>query len=294
MAFLAPPLGFFLTPARPKTKAPPQEPASGLFEIEGGPFASLEITTAQAWLRGVTITGALTISSPGVHRLDDVLVIDGPVKVADGARLEVFRSALPSVVTGKGGARERGRILEDPDSPGPLDASDALVARDSLIGSIAAEGRVTLDGVTVLGGCSAPSIRANETILAASLTLTAPASRSCLRYSRAPEGLPDGVKVHAVTTLAPLFEPSLDCPRPADPGAVAWGRPGCGVLDPDAPAAIRRGAEDGGELGAYHHRSHAAIPSAVATKLGDLLPVGIEPVVVLDRRLRQSPPTLRA
>jgi len=77
-----------------------------------------------------------------------------------------------------------------------------------------------------------------------------------------------------------------------------WGEPGCGVLHPVSPEAIRHGAEDGGEMGAFHHR--AASPShhtashhhvcalawdAVFEKLNDYLPVGMSAALIPDETL---------
>ncbi|NNK00749.1 MAG: hypothetical protein HKP58_10080, partial [Desulfatitalea sp.] len=42
------------------------------------------------------------------------------------------------------------------------------------------------------------------------------------------------------------------------------------------------GAEDGGELGAYHHRRYCGRQDAVVEKLKAFLPVGTIPVLIVD------------
>jgi hypothetical protein len=70
--------------------------------------------------------------------------------------------------------------------------------------------------------------------------------------------------------------------------------PGSGVLLPLSGPAIEAGAEDGGELGAYHHRGHAVHARAVLDKLRDYLPVGQIAVIIPDPKLNFPPPTLKS
>jgi hypothetical protein len=57
-----------------------------------------------------------------------------------------------------------------------------------------------------------------------------------------------------------------------------FGKSGCGVLHPATPDAIRFGADDGMELGAYHFWEL----SAINKKINDFLPMSMETVVVPD------------
>ena len=52
---------------------------------------------------------------------------------------------------------------------------------------------------------------------------------------------------------------------------------------------IAGGAEDGGEMGAYHHLHLVASREAVITKLKDFLPTGIKPVMIPDHSLHRLP-----
>jgi hypothetical protein len=70
---------------------------------------------------------------------------------------------------------------------------------------------------------------------------------------------------------------------------VTFGQPGCGVLHPATPVEIAKGAEDGGEMGTYHHLHLVASRAAVITKLKDYLPTGIKPVIIPDHSLHDMP-----
>lgn len=290
VVFLAAPPGFFTGESLPG-KAHTFD-VGGLHTVDRVVTTDCTVTAGSLWLRRSTVKGVLRITAPGVHRLDDVVVLGGPVEIGTGVRLECSRCALPTVTILGGGTTERGDVPPDPGLPGPLDATDGLVARDSLVRTIDSTRRVTLDGVTVLGACTARSVRASETILAGSLTLTGPPAGTRVRFSRVPPGLPSAACQYRNTSVMALFEAALGCASWRSSTPAKWGEPGCGVLDPEAPIALRTGAEDGGELGAYHHRRHGALAAAVREKLHGLLPVGIEPVIVIDRRLVATPPQL--
>ena len=68
-----------------------------------------------------------------------------------------------------------------------------------------------------------------------------------------------------------------------------FGDRGCGVLHPATPAAIRHGAEDGGEMGAFHGDYLSLLAEAVVDKLQEYLPVGLQAVVIPDTRLLDMP-----
>ena len=61
---------------------------------------------------------------------------------------------------------------------------------------------------------------------------------------------------------------------------VEFGKAGCGVLHPATHRRIRLGAEDGGELGAYHHQRHVLRELAALDKMREFLPVTQTPVLV--------------
>jgi Phage tail protein (Tail_P2_I) len=160
------------------------------------------------------------------------------------------------------------------------DASDTpiIVAHDSLFGEIAAPGLVQLQYCTVLGSLNCGRLQASDSIFNGAVTLaTATKDRPhCIRFSCIPSG----------SLIPERLSNALD-------GPVFWsvefGAPGCGVLCPSTTEAIRFGAEDGGEMGAYHHRCYCLLTKAVLDKLREFLPVGIEAVIVPDERLHRLP-----
>lgn len=185
-----------------------------------------------------------------------------------------------------------GELVVDVDG---ADAGDVLIeATDCLFGSVRSNGRVRLEYCTVLEDADFQALDASDSIFAGTLAVTG--TPSCIRYSRVPEGFtpPAAAALHATTTAEPQF---LDLPRCVDgdarPGTGAFGEPGCGVLHPAAPRALRTGAEDGGEMGASHRLAFTLETEAVLAKVAEHLPLNVRPVLVVDPRLLQRPPRIR-
>lgn len=107
---------------------------------------------------------------------------------------------------------------------------------------------------------------------------------ACLRHVRVPVELLDSVsadernRVQQYTTDVPVFF------------RLGFGAAGAGVLHPATPASIRAGAEDGGELGGYHHQHLVLRWEAVQAKLAEFLPFGTEAVLIPDARFECAPP----
>jgi hypothetical protein len=72
---------------------------------------------------------------------------------------------------------------------------------------------------------------------------------------------------------------------------AGFGSRGGAVLDLGTSDAIRFGAEDGGEMGAYHDIGYARQDQAIVEKLEDHLPYGVVPVLIPDPRLHVTPPS---
>ena len=111
----------------------------------------------------------------------------------------------------------------------------------------------------------------------------------CIRYS----ALPEIPAVEMVSDGSPsgLVINELSCThRNVTCFSDQFGEHGCGVLHPAAPEAIRFGAEDGGEMGAYHRLRYSARQAAIMDKANDYLPVGIEAVLIPDETLVCPPP----
>ena len=58
--------------------------------------------------------------------------------------------------------------------------------------------------------------------------------------------------------------------------SLRYGHPAYGQLHDSCPAAIRAGASDGGELGAYHDRHATQSEAALRVRLAEHLRFGLE------------------
>lgn len=67
-----------------------------------------------------------------------------------------------------------------------------------------------------------------------------------------------------------------------------------GLLSPANATPIRSGAEDGGELGAYHDSNWLHRLAGVERKLRNYVPIGITPVLIPDPNLVDAPPEIDA
>lgn len=190
------------------------------------------------------------------------------------------------------------------------DDQSTLEAEGCLFGDVRVAGRGRLEYCTVVGDASFGTLQASDSIFAGALTTAyaegarAPgqsergdvgALPECVRYSRVPAELVESrpLSLHACTADEPVFV-RLDSCRGGRPvhGAGNFGEPGCGVLHPAAPRSIRFGAENGGEMGCYHHQRHTLEAAAILEKVAEHLPLGLIPVLIPDPRLHRRPPRL--
>ncbi|TKJ38593.1 phage tail protein [candidate division LCP-89 bacterium B3_LCP] len=183
-----------------------------------------------------------------------------------------------------------------------------FIAEDSLIGSTTANipGLVLMEYCTVLDNFDCNYIRASDCIFKGELNVSGKIlaiidekgiNRSnCVRFSRIPQDtfIP-GMDVHPEsfdtnTHEPPMFYKTMEFENNATSyHPIAFGDPGCGVLHPSTPDSIRFGAEDGGEMGAYHYKQYCLREAAILDKLKDFLPVGIEAALIPDHRLNEKP-----
>ncbi|MDQ6966343.1 MAG: hypothetical protein Q9M23_05420, partial [Mariprofundaceae bacterium] len=147
-----------------------------------------------------------------------------------------------------------------------------------------ARGLSRLEYCTVLDGMLSEALQASDCIFSGEVRKdhpgygNEPPEKGCVRFSRVPTALFGGIaRRHTCTDAKPLFF--------HDDFDELYRGSGCAVLHPATPEAIRSGAEDGGEMGAYHHRLYCLGQEAVIDKLKDYLPLGIEPVLIPDVRL---------
>ena len=151
----------------------------------------------------------------------------------------------------------------------------SLVANDCLLRRVkASNSLVRLEYCTVLGEMFAEFLEASDCIFMETLYKNeqkrkSPEGGIGIRYSRHDNESAFG-DIVGNTTEMPVFY------------TTQWGEPGCGVIHPVSPESIRNGAEDGGEMGAFHHRAYALAWEAVIQKLNDYLPVGMGVALIPD------------
>ena len=123
---------------------------------------------------------------------------------------------------------------------------------------------VSLEHVTVVGDTLAPALMASNAILFGQVTL-GDAANSCFRYTRYPREV-TGVQLFRCTTLFPIFS------------SFQFGHPAYLGLSVNTPAALRRGGEEGGEMGVWYAAGIPWREQNVMLKLREYLPVGLKPV----------------
>jgi hypothetical protein len=244
--------------------------------------------------------------------------IDGVVRLTDRRlyRFENVAFADQVTVTAgtvvlRGAAMERLTISRLRPSPADLTAPPILDALDALVGHLSvARGLARLESVTVLEAANVERLQASDCLLPDNLVVgPGAAPSSCVRFSRLPGPLTDAERRLGNTDERPVFFPLTRCQDGHElPGLADLELSTAGVLHPSTAAAIVLGAEDGGEMGAYHGTGYlpalggppleSARPSARAAaflaKLEELLPVGLLPVLIPDPRLARLPPTTRS
>jgi|APLak6261660231_1056022.scaffolds.fasta_scaffold01403_2 hypothetical protein len=166
-----------------------------------------------------------------------------------------------------------------------------LVARDCLLRTLRApSGLSQLEYCTVFSKVVSESLRASDCIFLGPLQRNINSSLppfGCLRYSRIEQSqlLIRTLSVHRITRDAVIMHNKTFGQSISD----AFGETCEGVLHPATSETVCFGAEDGGEMGAYHDQHHCLSRRAVCEKLKEFLPLGMEPIWITDRRLLEDP-----
>lgn len=265
--------------------------------------------------RPVLIKGIASLSLPddGGYPLSDIIFQDD-LTVTSGL-LILIRSAVPKL------------IVETPlNSEGNALAS--LSATDSLFQAIHVEhGLTRLEYCTVMLSARCKYLQASDCIFAGDISgvhklpedSTLNHFLNCLRFSSIPGAFLEDIKsqpeesvskklaralqlvdkagnlrLRSNTLEKPVFDKYAYCKDLLDMELITardaqYGEYGYGVLALHSAKAIRFGAEDGGEMGAYHHGYYALKAEAMLDKMREFLPVGIEPVLIYDKGLLQVP-----
>lgn len=182
------------------------------------------------------------------------LRIEGSVRL-----LVIERSILGPILNARGGRAE------------------SIQVRDSIVQTVApgtpalalTAGELTLSRSTILGTAHVHRLDASECILH-DVTVVDDTQHGCVRFTAWPEAsvLPRKYESVMVPAKAGLF------------ATDDFGRPDYAQLLSTAGDAIRAGAEDGSEMGAFAREKSAIKERSLLIKYQEYLPLGLEPVVV--------------
>jgi hypothetical protein len=231
----------------------------------------------RAHLRGgVKITGA----GAGSVIVLDGLLLEGGVIVADG-QLTALRIAHCTIAPGSGGLTVGRNVDLSVDiersisGPVAIDASAGSVSvRDSILdadGAVALAGPATaIDRSTLIGGASLRSVNASDCIFTAPVIVER-RQTGCVRYSYVPleSRVPRRFRCRPVDAAeADRLFPEFT--------SVRYGDPGYGQLAADTPAAIARGGDAEGEMGAFAFVQAPYRLANLRTRLDEYLRFGLE------------------
>jgi hypothetical protein len=227
-----------------------------LRQLEAGPPAPVRIRL------NITLAG---VAEDHLWRFENLL-LENTVMVENG-RVEFADCAVRRVVS-------------------PLARSDGFPvvgAVDTLMGTIETPaGLSRLEYVTVLGATCVRFLEASDCLFAGPVQRatddSAPPEDGCVRFSSVTPRQDLGTLRQRALARDPVFF-----------HAAEFGAHAAGVLHPATRDSVCAGAEDGGEVGAFHHAFHCQARRAVMAKLADFLPLGQEAVLIPDERLLAAP-----
>jgi hypothetical protein len=183
------------------------------------------------------------------------LVVSGDVK-----SLVVEGSILSSIGTSAGGV------------------IDAVTVSDSILQSAAgqpaialAPGQVTLFRVTVLGDLALDRLYATETLIVGK-AVVADTQWGCFRFSAAQAG----------SRLPHPFEATELAPGAVVLASSRFGDADYCQISAAAPERMRRGAEDGSEIGAFSALNGPIMLDGIAAKIAEYMPFGLIPAFIFE------------
>ena len=229
---------------------------------------------------------AITGDDAGAVVLDGLLVTGGAVKVGELGSLELRHLTLvpgptPSLLVSEpltAVTIERsivGAIRADRDATvriadGIVDATDAdEIAFGAPGGGPGAT--LTLEQVTVIGRIQAELLELVSNSLLLGPAVARRRQEGCVRFSHVPPGSLTPRRHHCVPEResdAASVAPVLTSPHYGDPGY-------CQLADRSV-AAVRQGADDESEIGAFHHLQLARREAHLRTRLEEYLRFGLE------------------
>ncbi len=228
--------------------------------------------------RDVEVTGG-----PGSGQLIvDGLLVEGKVTVAAGslASLQILHSTLVpaagglTVAAGSGAGEASLDVRLHRTICGPVELADgvSLAAADSILDSgVHAPGcALDLDASTIRGACAARTLNASNCIFT-ELVDVERRQTGCVRFCY----LPLGSTVPRRHRCQPADESTADRVVPQFT-SVRYGDPPYLQLAPACPAEITAGADDEGEMGAWHFLAQTSRGETLRSSLEEYLRVGLE------------------
>jgi hypothetical protein len=225
-------------------------------------------------LSGVVLEGHLHVTGDlGRVRLIHSTLLPGRAFDAEGRAVSAEPSLIVEGASGGAPINRRLRVEAAFAILGPLslpEDAEAVCLRDTIVdglgGRAIAAAPLDLERTTVLGSVRTRSLEASETIFAAPVEALR-RQAGCVRFSVVPGGslVP---RRSRCTSARPSFV------------STAYGSPAYAQLRASSPAAIRSGAADGAEIGAYAHLKQPQRESNLRLRLGEYLPFGREPGLV--------------
>ncbi|MBN1875052.1 MAG: hypothetical protein JXA33_12540 [Anaerolineae bacterium] len=154
---------------------------------------------------------------------------------------------------------------------------EKLVVTDSILDAASssqlavqlARSEVTLERVTVFGRMDANRLWASEALITGVVDVT-DTQKGCFRFSAAPAGsrLPRSYQAHTLVDAAHIFT------------SRCFGQPGYGQLSQTAPVELRRGAENGSEMGVFSKLLNSIKRDSLRTKIDEYMPFGLIPIFI--------------
>jgi hypothetical protein len=159
-----------------------------------------------------------------------------------------------------------------------IDATDLTNVAFSDLDGVSGGGTLTLDGCTVVGKVHAVLLRlvSNSIIWAGRLAgdawttglIADRRQEGCVRFSFLPAGAKTPRRFQCI-------ERTIAGPQPIF-FALRYGRPGYAKLLTSTPGVVRLGADDGGEMGAFHFVLAPLRETDLRVRMQEYMPVGLE------------------
>ena len=198
-----------------------------------------------------------------------------------GAAPALVAEAAGATVTAKKsvlGAVRAGEFVTVSAFDSIVDATDPTNVACADLDGVSGVGTLTLDGCTVVGKVHAVLLRlvSNSVIWAGRLAgdawttglIADRKQEGCVRFSFLPAGARTPRRFECI-------ERAIAGPQPIF-FALRYGRPGYAKLLRSTPDVVRRGADDSGEMGAFHFVLAPLRETDLRVRLQEYMPVGLE------------------